>query len=163
MSPPDQAPADNAHWPSNEPDPHDLMRPLPAEPMRLRGLRESRRSTRSEYGLAATTQRQILGASLALIDHLDVSAGWSIPAELDHGKNDFFGPRKQRLDAAVVAAVAHPAFDPEFEGGDFGPGAKAYALHATTDDDLEDHVHSKSRTRVGQRCLERSQINADLA
>jgi hypothetical protein len=41
-----------------------------------------------------TTQRQILGASLALIDHLDVSAGWAIPAEFDHGKNDFFGPRK---------------------------------------------------------------------
>jgi len=97
-----------------------------------------------------------------LIDHLNVSAGWAIPAELDHGKNDFFGPRKQRLDAAVPA-VAHPAFDPEFEGGDFGPGAKAYALHATTDDDLEDHVQSKSRTRAGLRCLERSQINAAAA
>jgi hypothetical protein len=31
----DLAPADYARWLSDEPDPHDVMRPFPAEPMRM--------------------------------------------------------------------------------------------------------------------------------
>ena len=32
------APADYQHWPGDEPDAHDLVRPFPAEPIRMRPI-----------------------------------------------------------------------------------------------------------------------------
>ena len=107
--------------------------------------RDGGRSGGREHGeqLAASAQRQILGRSVALIDCVHARARRPLPAGLDHGEDDLLRSREQGLDRAI-AAVAHPAFEAVLERGHFGPGAKADALHAAADDDVDRHVHSNS-------------------
>jgi hypothetical protein len=69
-------------------------------------------------------------------------------AQFDHGQHNLLGTREQRFNR-TVAAVAHPAFDAELNGGQFGPGAKAYALHLTPDDHKKNHVHPNSSSLRG--------------
>ncbi len=107
--------------------------------------RERRFSDTSQHReeFAAPPQRQIFGTGLALIDCDHARARRPFTAKLDHGENDLFRSREQRLDRAV-AAVAHPALDAAFLRRRFGPGAITDALHVAADDHLEDHVHPNS-------------------